>query len=253
VPSSPKCNAGTTALPSSSATPPRPNPCVGCGVAARLRAPAGTPSATVSPPLRLKQAQQRMDALQTRNRGKRSSKRKAVEKVVVSVSDPEAVVGRDKENGYRPLYNVPVVDDLDSPLLLGYGVFAPPNDAGLLATMLVRLKEGQVKAAADAAGGYGLRGRCRPGGSGTGRRDGVGADASGRDQDSEAVTEKPLALARGGGDVHVSGGPPPGVRGFESSEAFGDGDGAAFQLPLPADALPGSSRITTTMPAPARP
>jgi hypothetical protein len=90
----------------------------------------------------MKQAQQRMEALQTRNRGKRSSKRKAAEKIVVSVSDPEAVAGRDKEKVYRPLYNVQVVDDLDSPFVLGYEVFAQQNDAGLLAPMLARLKEG---------------------------------------------------------------------------------------------------------------
>jgi hypothetical protein len=82
-----------------------------------------------------------MEALQTRNRGKRSSKRKAADKVVVSVSDPEAVVGRDKEKVYRPLYNVQVVDDLDSPLILGYEVFAQQNDAGLLAPMLTRLED----------------------------------------------------------------------------------------------------------------
>jgi transposase len=90
---------------------------------------------------RMKQAQQRMEALQTRNRGKRSSKRKAADQVVVSVSDPEAVVGRDKEKVYRPLYNVQVVDDLDSPFVLGYEVLAQQNDAGLLGAMLPRLKE----------------------------------------------------------------------------------------------------------------
>ncbi len=89
---------------------------------------------------RLRQAQQRMRALQRRNRDKRSSKRKAIEKVVVSVSDPEAVVGRDKEKVFRPLYNVQVLDDLDSPFVLAYEVFARQNDAGLLATMLPRVK-----------------------------------------------------------------------------------------------------------------
>ena len=83
-----------------------------------------------------------MEALQRRNRGKRSSKRKAAAKIMVSVSDPEAVVGRDKEKVYRPLYNVQVVDDLDSPFILGYEVFAQQNDAGLLGTMLTRLRQG---------------------------------------------------------------------------------------------------------------
>jgi transposase len=103
---------------------------------------AKTPVGRRTQQKRIKQAQKRMNELQTRNRGKRSSKRKAADKVVVSVSDPEAVAGRDKEKVYRPLYNVQVVDDLDSPFVLGYEVFARQNDAGLLATMLARLTEG---------------------------------------------------------------------------------------------------------------
>jgi transposase len=90
---------------------------------------------------RLRRAQERMEALQQRNAAKRASKRAARQRVVVSVSDPEAAVGRDKEGVYRPLYNVQVVDDLDSPLVLGYEVFAQPNDAGTLEPMTRRLKE----------------------------------------------------------------------------------------------------------------
>lgn len=87
---------------------------------------------------RYHEAQQRMGQLQERNQQKRSSKRKPAEKVVVSVSDPEAALGRDKEKVFRPLYNVQLVDDLDSPLILGYGVFAQPNDNNTLAPMLDR-------------------------------------------------------------------------------------------------------------------
>jgi transposase len=90
---------------------------------------------------RLHQAQARMDALQQRNAQKRACKRTARERVRVSASDPEAAVGRDKEGVCRPLYNVQVVDDLDSPLVLAYGVFAQPNDAGLLGPMVRQLEE----------------------------------------------------------------------------------------------------------------
>jgi transposase len=90
---------------------------------------------------RLRRARERMEALQRRNAGKRASKRKARERVVVSPSDPEAAVGRDKEGVYRPLYNVQVLDDLDSPFVLAYDVFAQPNDAGLLRPMLGRAAE----------------------------------------------------------------------------------------------------------------
>jgi hypothetical protein len=103
---------------------------------------AQTPAGRRQQQQRLTQALQRMDALHTRNRGKRASKQKKTDQVVLSVADPEAVVGRDKEKIFRPLYNVQVVDDLDSPFVLGYGVFAQPNDAGVLATMLPRLQQG---------------------------------------------------------------------------------------------------------------
>jgi hypothetical protein len=45
---------------------------------------------------RYRQAQSRMDQLQAENANRRSSKRKKPEKVVVSVSEPQAVPGRDK-------------------------------------------------------------------------------------------------------------------------------------------------------------
>jgi transposase len=90
---------------------------------------------------RLGQARARMDERQAYNRGQRASKRKAAAQIVVSLSDPEAAVGRDKEKVYRPLYNVQVVDDLDAPFILGYEVFARQNDAGLLGVMLRRVEQ----------------------------------------------------------------------------------------------------------------
>jgi transposase len=90
---------------------------------------------------RLGRTRERMEQLQRRNAGKRASKRKKRERIVVSASDPEAALGRDKEGVFRPLYNVQVVDDLDSPLILAYDVLAQPNDAGLLGPMLARLRQ----------------------------------------------------------------------------------------------------------------
>ena len=89
---------------------------------------------------RLGRTRERLDELQRRNAGKRSSQRKKRERIVVSASDPEAALGRDKEGVYRPLYNVRIVDDLDSPLILAYEVFAQANDAGLLGPMRARLR-----------------------------------------------------------------------------------------------------------------
>jgi hypothetical protein len=77
---------------------------------------------------------------QARNCGKRPSKQTPATRVVVSTADVEAAVGLDKDKVFRPLYNVQVVDDLDSPFILGYEVFAQPNDAGLVGAMLARVR-----------------------------------------------------------------------------------------------------------------
>jgi transposase len=90
---------------------------------------------------RLRQAQERLQELHGSNRQKWASKRKTAEAIVVSPSDPEAVVGRDKEKVFRPLYNVQVVDDLDSPFILAYEVLAQQNDAGVLGALLARVEQ----------------------------------------------------------------------------------------------------------------
>jgi transposase len=102
---------------------------------------AATPAGRRAQQRRLEQARQRLADLQARDGAKRASKRKGADKVVVSLSDPEAAPGRDKQHVYRPLYNVPVLDDLDSPFILGYEVFAQPNDAGTLGPMLGRAEQ----------------------------------------------------------------------------------------------------------------
>jgi transposase len=99
---------------------------------------AATPRGRRRQQQRLRRAQERMRQLQERNRRKRASKRKGPDQVRLSPSDPEAALGRDKDGVYRPLYNVQVLDDLDSPLVLAYDVWAQPNDAGVLGAMLGR-------------------------------------------------------------------------------------------------------------------
>ena len=89
----------------------------------------------------LQKARQCMAQRQASNRGKRASKRRPPEKIVLSIVDPEAAVSYDKEGVYRPLYNVQILDDLDSPLVLAYDVFAQPNDAGLLGPMVQRARQ----------------------------------------------------------------------------------------------------------------
>lgn len=127
------------------ATPPAlPDPSATANAAALHRPGwmAPTPTGRQRQHKRLRRAQQRMQQLQARNRAKRSSKRQAADKVVLSPSDPDSVVGCDKEKVYRPLYNVQIVADLDSPFILGYDVFAQQNDAGTLGPMLRQLRQG---------------------------------------------------------------------------------------------------------------
>jgi transposase len=89
---------------------------------------------------RYQQAQQQMAQRQARNRAKLPSKRTPAHQLVVSTSEPEAALGLDKEKVFRPLYNVQLVADLDSPFILSYQVFAQPNDAGLLGWVLDRVR-----------------------------------------------------------------------------------------------------------------
>jgi transposase len=118
--------APPVAAPGPAAAPPPPVP----GWVAK--SPAGRRAQL----RRLRQAQQQLARRQARNRAKRPSKQTAPARLVIAPADPEAALGLDKEKVFRPLYNVQVVDDLDSPLVLGYAVFAQPNDAGLLGAVL---------------------------------------------------------------------------------------------------------------------
>jgi transposase len=76
---------------------------------------------------------------QEANTRRRSSKRKPVDKVLVSAADPEAALARDKEMVFRPLYNVQLLRDLDSPLIFSYDVLAQNNDNSVLEGMIERM------------------------------------------------------------------------------------------------------------------
>jgi hypothetical protein len=82
----------------------------------------------------------KMDRHRQRQSSRAKAKRQPPERVVISPSEPDAAVGKDKAKVVRPLYDTQLVRDLDSPFLLGYGVFASNSDAGLLPEMLIRTK-----------------------------------------------------------------------------------------------------------------
>lgn len=78
---------------------------------------------------------------QKANAERRSCKRKPADKVLVSPSDPDAALARDKENVYRPLYTVQLLRDVDSPLIFAYAVVAQNNDNGVLESMIERMTD----------------------------------------------------------------------------------------------------------------
>lgn len=116
----------------------------------------GTPEATAAEPpgwlaksaaglWEQKQRYQRAAAVleerQAVNAQRRSSKRKPAEKVLVSPTDPEAALARDKLNVFRPLYSVQLLRDLDSPLVLAYDVLTQNNDNGVVQPMVEQMAD----------------------------------------------------------------------------------------------------------------
>jgi transposase len=94
---------------------------------------------------RYRQAQMRLDALLAHHAKhethKAKRKRRTAEQVRVCPSEAEAALGRDKLKTFRPLYNVHLVADLATPLILDYGVHATTTDAGLLIPTLQHLEQ----------------------------------------------------------------------------------------------------------------
>jgi transposase len=99
------------------------------------------PTTRIQQEQRYQAAWAQMQQLLAENRKRAASDRKKPEKIVVSVSDPETAVGRDKLKVFRPLYNVQLVYDLDSPFITAYEVFPWQNDAGTVEPMLERCAE----------------------------------------------------------------------------------------------------------------
>lgn len=102
---------------------------------------APTPTGRRRQRRRFQQAQVHLGRRQAQNHARKKSKQRPPDKIRVSPSDPEAALGLDKEDVFRPLYNVQLVDDLDSPFLLGYEVLDQPNDAGAVGPLLARVNK----------------------------------------------------------------------------------------------------------------
>lgn len=88
--------------------------------------------------------QQAADVLAERieaNAHKPSDKRRNPDKIPVSLSDPQAVVGRDKLKVFRPLYTVQYVVAVVSQIILSYCCEAAATDAGTLGPMIDKTQE----------------------------------------------------------------------------------------------------------------
>ena len=90
---------------------------------------------------RYERAAQRLEQRQRQDQQKRACDRQGPDRLCVAAADPDAVPGLDKLKVYRPLYNVQLLKDLDSPLVLAYDVFAQVSDVGTLGPLLGRARE----------------------------------------------------------------------------------------------------------------
>jgi transposase len=90
---------------------------------------------------RYEQAAEVLRERQAANTRRPAAKRKPEDKILVSATDPEAVLGRDKLNVFRPLYSLQLMRDLDSPLVLAYDVLAQINDNGAVEPMVEQMVE----------------------------------------------------------------------------------------------------------------
>lgn len=91
--------------------------------------------------LRYQKACQELQKRLELNAKRQAGRRLPIKHVVISVSDPEAALGRDKEKVFGPCYSIQCVTDAQSLLIVAFDVIARTSDAGTLAPMLDRTRE----------------------------------------------------------------------------------------------------------------
>ncbi len=102
---------------------------------------AKTPAGRAGQTQRYERAKARLEEFQVFNARQNPARRRPRAKIVVSATDPQAALGLDKEKVFRPLYNLQLLRDLDSPLTLAYEVFAQFSDGGTLRPLLRQARE----------------------------------------------------------------------------------------------------------------
>jgi transposase len=152
------CQAGATPEPMpppASSPASKPTPTAGALLPATAAAAphaaawpcwmAKTPAGRFRQRQRYRRAQQQMTQrqhhLQQTLSRQAKAKRQSPERLKISPSEPETVLGLDKAKTFRPLYNIQLACDLDSNLVLGWGVFAAATDANLFGPLMARTQD----------------------------------------------------------------------------------------------------------------
>lgn len=117
---------------------------------------ARTPNGRIHQQKRFDQAAEQLAQRQLDNAKRPKDRRLAEDKVQVSLSEPEAPLGRDKEKVFGPLYTPQFVVEPSSLLILASDVFPQVTDAGCLPKMLDKTKSviGHSLDTVIADGGY---------------------------------------------------------------------------------------------------
>lgn len=85
---------------------------------------------------RYRAARRRLHQQHQANQRRRKDKRKAPNQIRISPTDFEACLGWDKYDVYRPLYNVQVMTDLKTDLILAYTICPCASDSGQLVPLI---------------------------------------------------------------------------------------------------------------------
>ncbi|MBV8069129.1 MAG: IS1182 family transposase [Acidobacteriaceae bacterium] len=102
---------------------------------------AQTPASRTQQQQQYQTAQAHLDERLAENERRIPSQRQEAKKIRISVTDPEAALGKDKFKVFRPLYNVQYVRDVDTLFILGYDTVARNYDAGMLVPMMKRTEQ----------------------------------------------------------------------------------------------------------------
>jgi transposase len=113
----------------------------GQAIASRPYWMAETPNGRQAQLQRYRRAGEELAERLATNQERPKDKQLPRDKVKVSVTDPEAPLGRDKEKVFCPMFTAEFVVDTASLLILSFDVFAQVTDAGTLAPMLDRTQE----------------------------------------------------------------------------------------------------------------